>query len=133
LCDQIVAYHGGGNAPQSSVAKYTKIFIISGATNGDVDSHLGLDDLGEQPRGEDEGAEEDLIQPDIEIEPDTTRDKLRTALSQLTLLDGFEWYGRFVGDYYLVRYLQQSKVIRYLACGTDMFVSSVSPGEMLFL
>ncbi|KAG8699705.1 hypothetical protein FRC11_013542, partial [Ceratobasidium sp. 423] len=126
LCDQIIAYHSSGNAPQSSVAKYTKTIIISGIINGDADSHLGLDDLGEQPRGDEEGPEEDAIKPDIEIEPDTIRDKLRLALSQLVLLDGFEWYGRFAGDYYLARYLQQSKVIRHLAYGIDMSVSSVS-------
>ncbi|CAE7080397.1 unnamed protein product [Rhizoctonia solani] len=126
LCDQIVTYNRDDKALRSSIVKYTKTIVISGTTNGDVDSHLGLDDLGEQPRGPEEGPEEDAIKPDIEMEPSAIRDKLREALSQFTLLDGFEWYGRFAGDYYLARYLQQSKMIRHLAYGIDMFVSSVS-------
>ncbi|KDN36849.1 hypothetical protein RSAG8_10547, partial [Rhizoctonia solani AG-8 WAC10335] len=126
LCDQIIAYHSDGNALKSSIAKYTKTIVVSGITGGDADSHFGLDDLGEQPRGQDEGVEEDAIKPDVEMEPDTIRNRIREALSQLALLDGFEWYGRFAGDYFLARYLQQSKKVRHLAYGIDMFVSSIS-------
>ncbi|CAE6474082.1 hypothetical protein ACGC1H_006746 [Rhizoctonia solani] len=126
LCDQIIANCNDDNALKSSIAKYTRSIVVSGLINGDADSHLGLDDLGEQPRGSDEGAEEDAIKADIEMEPDTIRDKIRAALSRLALLDGFEWYGRFAGDYFLARYLQQSKRVRHLAYGIDMFVSSVS-------
>ncbi|CAE6386918.1 unnamed protein product [Rhizoctonia solani] len=126
LCDQVLEYHGLGNSLKSSVAKYAKTLIISGMTNGDADSHLGLEDLGKQPRGPDEGDEEDEIPPDIHVEPDTIRHKIRAALSQFALLDGFEWYGRFAGDYHIARYLQHSKVIRHLAYGIDMFVSSES-------
>ncbi|GAB1524526.1 hypothetical protein RhiTH_007680 [Rhizoctonia solani] len=126
LCDQIVEYHSRGNGPKSSVANYTKTLIVSGITNGDADSHLGLEDLGEQPRGPDEGDEEDAIPPDIQMEPDTIRQKVHAAFSHFVLLEGFEWYGRFAGDYHLVRYLQRAKVIRHLAYGIDMFVSSES-------
>ncbi|EUC55476.1 26S proteasome non-ATPase regulatory subunit 12, putative [Rhizoctonia solani AG-3 Rhs1AP] len=126
LCDQIIVSCSANHTLKSSIAKYTRTIVISGITNGDEDSHLGLDDLGEQPRGPDEGAEEDAMKADIEIEPDTMRDNLRAALSQLVLLDGFEWYGRFAGDYFLARSLQQSKKVRHLAYGIDMFVSSVS-------
>ncbi|CAE7161078.1 unnamed protein product [Rhizoctonia solani] len=128
LCDQIILYQRDGTTSRSTIAKYTKSIIVSGAIiiDGSTDSHLGLDDLGQQPRGENEGLEEDSIQADIEMEPGTIRNKLRVALSQLVLLSGFEWYGRFAGDYYLARYLQQSKTIQHLAYGIDMFVSSVS-------
>ncbi|KAH7334248.1 hypothetical protein B0J17DRAFT_672703 [Rhizoctonia solani] len=127
LCDQIGEYQNGGNTLQSAVAKCTRTIVISGSTNdGSADSHLGLEDLGVQPRGEDEGPEEDSLQADIKMEPDTIRDKVRVAFSQLVLLSGFEWYGRFAGDYHLARYLQQSNSIRYLAYGIDMLVSSVS-------
>ncbi|CAE6470744.1 unnamed protein product [Rhizoctonia solani] len=126
LCDQIIVYNRNDNALKSSIAKYTKTVVISGSLEGGADSHLGLDDLGKQPRGDEEEPEEDALEADIEIEPDTVRDKVRAAFSQLDLVDGFEWYGRFAGDYYLARYLQQSKAIRHLAYGIDMFVSSVS-------
>ncbi|KAH7334260.1 hypothetical protein B0J17DRAFT_672739 [Rhizoctonia solani] len=121
LCDQIAAYQYSDNALKSSIAKYTKTIVISGSLEGSADSHLGLDDLGEQPRGDEEGPEEDALEADIEMEPDTVREKILTALSQLVLLDGFEWYGRFAGDYYLARYLQQTKAVRRLAYGIDMF------------
>ncbi|ELU40554.1 26S proteasome non-ATPase regulatory subunit 12 [Rhizoctonia solani AG-1 IA] len=121
-----IEYHSCGNGPKSSVANYTKTLIVSGITNGDADSHLGLEDLGEQPRGPDEGDEEDAIPPDIQMEPDTIRQKVHAAFSHFVLLEGFEWYGRFAGDYHLARYLQQTKVIRHLAYGIDMFVSSES-------
>ncbi|CAE6470801.1 unnamed protein product [Rhizoctonia solani] len=125
LCDQIVDYHSSGTL-QSTVAKWTRTIVISGTTDGSADSHLGLEDLGEQPRGDDEGPEEDSLKADVEMESNAIRDKVRAALSQLALLDGFEWYGRFAGDYHIARYLQQSKSIRHLAYGIDMFVSSVS-------
>jgi hypothetical protein len=133
LCDQVIQYHSLENDLKSSVAKYTKTFIISGTTKGSADSHLGLEDLGQQPRGPDEGDEEDALAPDIQIEPDTIHDKIHAAFSQLVLLSGFEWYGRFAGDYHLVRYLQQANVIRHLAYGIDMFVSSESLGKLLIL
>ncbi|CAE6450231.1 unnamed protein product [Rhizoctonia solani] len=95
-------------------------------TPGHGGRHLGLEDLGEQPRGPDEGDEEDAIPPDIQMEPDTIRQKVHAAFSHFVLLEGFEWYGRFAGDYHLARYLQQTKVIRHLAYGIDMFVSSES-------
>ncbi|QRW24794.1 26S proteasome non-ATPase regulatory subunit 12 [Rhizoctonia solani] len=60
------------------------------------------------------------------MEPDTIRQKVHAAFSHFVLLEGFEWYGRFAGDYHLARYLQQTKVIRHLAYGIDMFVSSES-------
>ncbi|CAE6457891.1 unnamed protein product [Rhizoctonia solani] len=126
LCDQITSYQRDDTTSRSTLAKFTKTIVISGIVDGDADSHLGLDDLGAQPRGQNEGPEEDSIQADIEMEPEIIRSKLHVALSRLVLLSGFEWYGRFAGDYYLVRYLQQSKTIRHLAYGIDRSVSNVS-------
>ncbi|CAE6387090.1 unnamed protein product [Rhizoctonia solani] len=126
LCDQVVEYHGLGNSLRSSVAKYTKTIIIPGITYADADSHVALEDLDKQPRGPGEGDDEAAIRPDIEIKPDKIRQKIRTAFSQFILLDGFEWYGRFAGDHHLVRYLQQATVIRHLAYGTNMLMSSRS-------
>ncbi|KAJ1301717.1 hypothetical protein OPQ81_008950 [Rhizoctonia solani] len=127
FCDQIIKYQSGDNSLQSSIAKYTKTIVISSEVGGcTADSHLGLEDLGEQPRGDEEGPEGDALKADIEIEPGTIRAKICAAVSQLDLLNGFEWYGRFAGDYHLARYLQESKAIRHLAYGIDMFVSSVS-------
>jgi hypothetical protein len=131
LCNQIIEYHNPENSLRSSVAKYTKTLIVSGIIDGTADSHLGLDDLGDQPRGTGEESEDYAIPADIKMEPDMIRSKLHTALSRLVLLEGFEWYGRFAGDYYLVRYLQQTKIIRHLAYGIDMFVSSESLGKPL--
>ncbi|CAE6535439.1 unnamed protein product [Rhizoctonia solani] len=126
LCDQVTGYQHDETASQSTIARFTKTVVVSGIIDGSADSHLGLDDLGRQSRGPDEGPDEDSIQADIELEPNTIRSKIYAAFSQLVLLNGFEWYGRFAGDYYLARYLQQSKTIRNLAYGIDMFVSSVS-------
>ncbi|CAE6474021.1 unnamed protein product [Rhizoctonia solani] len=126
LCDQITSYQRDDATSRSTLAKFTKTIVISGTTNGGVDCHLGLDDLGAQPRGQHEGPEEHSMQADTEMEPEIIRSKLHVALSQLVLLSGFEWYGRFAGDYYLARYLQQSKTIRHLAYGIDMFVSGNS-------
>jgi hypothetical protein len=133
LCDQIISFgQRDDNAHSSSIARYTKTIVISGEIweNDRSDSRVGLEDLGEQPLGENEGSEP-AVEPDIDMPPEEVSGKIRTALPRLTSLDGFEWYGRFAGDYYLVRYLQQAKVIRHLAYGVDMFVSSASPGAFL--
>lgn len=126
LCDQITCFNRSETFP-SSVAKYAKTIVISGTIweAGAADCHFGLEDLGEQPRGENEG--ETPVEPDIDISSQDVSEKVRASFPHLTSLDGLEWYGRFAGDYCLVRFLQRSGMIRRLAYGVDLFVSTTSP------
>lgn len=132
LCDQITCFSRSKTFP-SFIAKHAKTVVISGTMweIGVADCHFGLEDLGEQLRGEEEG--DTLVEPDVGLSSQDVSEKIHAALPSLVLLDGLEWYGRFAGDYCLVRYLQQSGVVRRLAYGVDMFVSTVSPGAFPYL
>ena len=131
FCDQITSFneHTSGTL-QSTIENHAKALVIAGEIwdAGALDSHVGLEDLGDIPRGEDELGDEPA-EPDTELPPEQILSKIHSALPRLAALEGFEWYGRFAGDYHLVRYLQKANVIKHLAYGIDMQVSSASIGE----
>jgi hypothetical protein len=130
MCDHLMSFDKHlEDTRLSSIMDNTKTIVIAGVIwGGDVaDSHVGLEDLGEVARGDDEDG--DPAEPDINIPFDEVSSKIREALPLLTKLNGLEWYGRFAGDYHLVRYLQKANVIQHLAYGIDMQVSSVSVGK----
>ncbi|KAG8719675.1 hypothetical protein FRC08_002274 [Ceratobasidium sp. 394] len=127
LCDHLVSLNEhSSNAFQSAMPKNTTTIVIDGVIWAPrADCHVGLQDLGEVGRGDEEDTD-DPDEPDISVSFEEVVSKLGTALPLLTALDGVEWYGRFAGDYHLVRYLQKAKVIRHVSYGIDMQVSSVS-------
>ncbi|KAF8600314.1 hypothetical protein BDV93DRAFT_559451 [Ceratobasidium sp. AG-I] len=128
LCDHVTSFgeHTGG-ALQSTIETHAKTLVIAGEIldGGMLDPHVGLDDLGDIPRGEDELGDEPA-EPDTTMPPAQILSKIHSAFPRFAALEGFEWYGRFAGDYHIVRYLQKAKVIKHLAYGIDMQVSSPS-------
>ncbi|QRW11888.1 26S proteasome non-ATPase regulatory subunit 12 [Ceratobasidium sp. AG-Ba] len=127
LCDFL---HSKSNSSEEglplAVFKNTKTIVISGKIwPAHRDCHVGLEDLGEVGEGENEDTD-DPAEPDVSLSFDEISSKLRAGLPLLAALDGLEWYGRFAGDYHLVRYLQKANIIRHLAYGIDMQVSGVS-------
>ncbi|KAG8712825.1 hypothetical protein FRC09_019425 [Ceratobasidium sp. 395] len=127
LCDHLVSLGEASNdALLSALPKNAQTIVISGVIWGwRADCRVGLEDLGEIGRADGED-DEDPDEPDVSVPFNEIVSKLRTALPFLTVLDGLEWYGRFAGDYHLVRYLQKAGVIRHLSYGVDMPVSSMS-------
>ncbi|KAG9121454.1 hypothetical protein FRC07_002588 [Ceratobasidium sp. 392] len=121
LCDHLTSLNEhSSDTPSSALPKNTKTIVIAGVIwPARADCHVGLEDLGEVGRGDEEDTD-DPDEPDVSVPFDEVRSKLRNALPLLTILDGLEWYGRFAGDYHLVRYLQEAKVIQHLSYGIDM-------------
>ncbi|KAG8762710.1 hypothetical protein FRC12_008899 [Ceratobasidium sp. 428] len=127
LCDHLVSFGGSpSDGLPSALPKNARTIVISGVIWGRrADCCVGLEDLGEiLGTGEEDTRNTDEL--DVSVPFDEIVSKLRSALPLLSMLDGLEWYGRFVGDYHLVRYLQKSGVIRHLSYGIDTQVSGVS-------
>ncbi|KAG8781350.1 hypothetical protein FRC12_021955 [Ceratobasidium sp. 428] len=127
LCDHLVSFGGSpSDGLTSALPKNARTIVISGVIWGRrADCCVGLEDLREI-LGTGEEDTENTDELDVSVPFDEIVSKLRSALSLLTVLDGLEWYGRFVGDYHLIRYLQKAGVIRHLSYGIDTQVSSVS-------
>ncbi|QRV83140.1 F-box-like protein [Ceratobasidium sp. AG-Ba] len=77
------------------------------------DYHTGLDEY--QPPG----GSSLITAPDIQIKYRDMLSKLGAAIPHLKQLESLEWYGRFPGDYYLVNYLLQTRVLSRLILGID--------------
>lgn len=134
LCDHIISFReAAGGSLQSTIEAHTRTLVIAGEIwdAGTLDTHVGLEDLGDISRGPDEDGD-DPAEPDIELPSEQVLSSIQAALPRLVALEGFEWYGRFAGDYYLVRYLQKAKVIKHLVFGIDMQVSSPSTGKFQY-
>ncbi|KAG8698946.1 hypothetical protein FRC09_006923 [Ceratobasidium sp. 395] len=129
LCDHLVSLgEVSNNTLLSALPKNTQTIVISGVVWGRrADCRVGLEDLGEIGRTDEEDTE-NADEPDVTMPFYGIASKLRSALPLLAVLDSLEWYGRFAGDYHLVRYLQKAGVIRYLSYGIDTQVS----GAFLF-
>lgn len=132
LCDHIISFSKtAGGTLRSTIETHTKTLVIHGEIwkAGQQGSHLGLEDEDLADLLDEE--EDDSAEPDIEMPSEEILSRMQSALHRLAALEGFEWYGRFAGDYYLVRYIQKANVVTYLAYGiTD--VSSMSRGEFYY-
>lgn len=124
LCDHIKS----SSNTTKSIETFTKTLVIAGKTWGDgiEDSYVGLEDVSELPPRNNVGGS--YIKPDTDMPTEQILSNLRTALSHFVALDGLEWYGRFTGDYHLVRCLQDTGMIQHLAYEIDE-ASNRSIGE----
>lgn len=126
LCDHISSFRDVASGKlQSTIGLSTKTIVINGEifSEGQTDCHAGLE-VHSDIQHED--------QPNVigvNMSPEQILSKLRDALPRLVLLEGLEWYGRFAGDYYLVRYLQRANVIKHLTCGIEQWGSNQSKSK----
>lgn len=110
LCEQITS----SNNTLRSIETFTKTIVIDGDFWEDrtSDSYVGLEDVSDlPPRNEADG---EPNEPDISMPPEQVLSIIHATVSRFVALDALEWYGRFAGDYHLVRYLQRAGVIRHM-------------------
>lgn len=127
LCDHITSFDEVTSGTlQSTIGLHTTTIVINGKSceSWTLDCHAGLEDLGYTHKDEEHPI-------GINMSSEQILSKLRDALPRLVLLAGLEWYGRFNGDYYLVRYLQDANVIKHLKYGVDEHRSRYSLGEIV--
>ena len=117
---------------QPNIGDHVKTIVISGALWEDHtrDCPVGIDGLGASPSND--LSHEGLAVPDTDMLPEKIFRMIREAIPLLVSLEGFEWYGRFAGDYYLAQHLQKTCAIKHLAYGIEGNVSVGSPGKLCY-
>ncbi|KAF8607176.1 hypothetical protein BDV93DRAFT_520066 [Ceratobasidium sp. AG-I] len=111
---------------RSNIGDHTRTIVINGTLWEDrrSDCPVGIDGLG--IISPDDLLDGDPALPDTDMTPERIFRTIREAVPLIVALEGFEWYGRFAGDYYLAQHLQKTRKIRHLTYGIEKNVSTLS-------
>ncbi|KAG8711636.1 hypothetical protein FRC08_015664 [Ceratobasidium sp. 394] len=137
LCDHLASAHvaqnfllghpiANGHNYVSMIEHHTRGIVISGerwphGIGVVADYYTGLDKY-QPPAGNGP-----LTAPDVEIKYQDMLSKLGASMPHLKQLGSLEWYGRFPGDYYLVNYLLQTRILSRLSLCIDNGRVKLSP------